>query len=161
MTDKPAKPEKEIIYVVCTGTSVGEDNKPGICLTVVSKEQLDTGVLIGGEKTIFFSLNKRTKRLDGVGNVYALPRDAGKEGSYYVGMATWEQQWKGRDDRVRWAADQRAVEAALAVEKKIKTARADDPIKEACEPLRKAYINSVGANRSQLLAYIVSCITQR
>jgi len=80
-------------------------------------------------------------------------------GSIYPHSASFQGQWRNKDDAARWQAESRAIDYAIdmrAKERKDNKRRVD---MEAMEPICEAYYRLVGSQKTILLAEVIRFIS--
>jgi len=96
------------------------------------------------------------------GAIYKFEQDdpaTNDRGSIYSHSATYQGQWKNKDDVARWQAESRAIDYSIdlkAKERKDNKRRID---METLEPLCEAYYKLVGPQRTILLAEVIRYIS--
>jgi len=69
--------------------------------------------------------------------------------------------WPNNEDRMRWSAETRAIEARIAADRREKKETTADPMEEHAKALRAVYWKLTGGARTQFLARLVYLITAR
>ncbi|MBI2806104.1 MAG: hypothetical protein HYX68_14075 [Planctomycetes bacterium] len=94
------------------------------------------------------------------GSIYKFEADPDSDrGSIYSHSASYQGQWKNKDDVARWQSESRAIDYAIdmkAKEKKDNRRRVD---MESLQPICEAYFKLVGAQKTILLAEVIRFIS--
>lgn len=136
--------------VVCTGITELTDGKLGAVLQEVIDGKIDPRRLVFEEKFT-------AKAFVRTGGTYTLPATADFSRAR-IKDAKYEGLWGDEADRIRWKADEDALRGARNALKRQKLDLSSNPIREALEPLRIAWIETNYTGRLalevQLLAYL-------
>lgn len=154
MTDTTAPIHEKKILLCRLGTYYDDKRKPYHRFLRVDGDTLGDG--------LSFMLNKDNKHLNGVGTVWEIDEITQPDGTlrWRLAAATYRYFWRNEADRLTWDAEQELRDAEHEAEARTQKAGADSPLRKAIQPLRDLYKTQIGANRAQLLAYIVKEIVK-
>lgn len=93
------------------------------------------------------------------GVIYEVSYPEGKQGeSIYTNTLKYHGEWPDKNVVFDLNAKERGLVASYEAEAEDKKAAKRDPLKRQLKPVRQAYLNAVGSNRQQLLAWCVAYI---
>lgn len=154
-----AKPEPQRVLLVYLGVKEMDDSKLYHRYRAVTRKQ-------EGDDTIWENADMEEmlygKRLfyGMPGSVFSIEWTPGKEGhSVKLGTDKGEGVWPDEDERVKWAAQSRAIQNAFESAKALDKLLTNNVALERLEPFRAAYKRSSANVKRQMLAEILRFIT--
>jgi len=151
MTEK-----RDVIHIVCTGTTLTSKNKRGIKYIQVTQEDIDNAVIQLTGREWVFGYNRDFNRVDVIGGIY---RVEAMNNSVYLGTAQYHGRWANKDDLLEWDTRSRLCQTELDAESKLKKLRAENHLKNTLETLRQMYWDLPAPRRLAFLTSIIYYIS--
>jgi hypothetical protein len=165
MADEPkieTKSEVHWIKLVFVGACVLQDGKKGGIFHIITDEELEKGRLPDTLPREYYYAWSIAKNFGRPGTVYQFQHNPEAEGlSIYANTRCYVGRLKNDPRLVEWQANHDALLYRLDMESREKKEKGINVIQEQLEPVREAYRNMVGKNRTIFLAQIMQYITGR
>lgn len=133
----------------------------------ITEEMLKTGEIAADyieERSFNFSgkaLKNAVRYMGGsAGIVYAVEQPADNPNSLFTGTAAYRGTWPDQEQRATWQMADQTAGQQIALAKQAKRAKSDDAVLECLAPIREAYSQARGMQRSLILARAVQYITR-
>jgi len=156
--------EREKILLLHIGRCTISNGKPGLQFYHITQEEYDSGVLNrDSDNQYIFAISKSTKRMNIIGGIFEV--DGEKSESVpnryvvYTGAEKYLGYWKNEDDRNLWYTNSKVSDVRNEAEKRMKTDKNINLLKESLKPLRQIYKQLYGTHRSIFIAMVTMYIT--
>lgn len=158
------RPKKLLMFVQRCYVSGG---KEGYLYYEITDDEMHLGEFDernfdGESRERVYSVNKQTrKHMSGSpGMIFRVEYDPDRPSTIFSNTGYYVGQWPDQKQRAEWQMLDHTFGQELRLKKELKKAKRDDSILECLRPIRMAYSNAVGVQRSLILARAVQYITR-
>lgn len=161
-TPEQPKQEEHWINLAFLGACVLQDGKKGGIFVIAPDADLERGRLSEQNPKEYYYAWKIASHFGRPGTVYKVQYNPKGDGlSIYANTTRYVGRLKDDPRLIEWQANHDALLYRLDMESREKKEKGVNAIQEQLEPVRAAYQNMVGRNRTIFLAQIMQYITGR